>query len=264
MTAHLEKVTKDLLIREARKIARFADRNLGQLDGMCQDKQLLQDYYLGMVRRQAIVLYDIALLLERTQHQNLTSVLILCRCLLDDFLHVFFLKLNDDEEDNIIKLNADVHRQMFNSIRNIMESNHHHFDGENQFYITEEEFEHTKAVFKGRQENDMYFIDKEAFRFKKFKSLSDIATGITDFELSKLAQRAFYFWKEFSEFVHYSNITYEIEIDVDNAGNHFYKIEEVLLYAYNTIELAFRYFTGEFGLDLIDEENLSERYAISY
>jgi len=257
-------LSEALIISEAKKVAAFADANLNQLDGLCEEKILLQDYYLGMIRRQAILLNDIATLFEHTAHHNISSIFILARCLLDDFLHVFYLKLNEEEEENITKLNADVHRQMFNSVEVIMQSNHEHFNGQNPFYITDAEFAALKEQFANREENDAYFSNKAEFRFKKFKKLSEIATGIEDFELSKLSQRAFYFWKDTSEFIHYSNTTFEKEINPDNRLHNLAVIEEIILYAYNTVELSFRYFRDLHALNLIDEENLGERYAINY
>jgi len=259
-----EELNKALIITEAKKVAAFADSNLGQLAGMCQEKIMLQDYYLGMIRRQAILLSDIAILIEHTAHHNISSIFIIVRCLLDDFLHVLYFKLNGDEEENITKLNADVHRQMFKSVEVIMESNHLHFEGQNPFYITDEAFVALKEQFINRGENDIYFVNKGQFRFKKFKTLLEIASGITDFDLSKLSQRAFYFWKDTSEFIHYSNTTFEKEINADNKQHNLAILEEIILYSYNTIELSFRYFRDLHAFDLIDEDNLAERYAIRY
>lgn len=259
-----EAITEELIISEAKRVASFADANLDQLAGLCVEKIMLQDYYFGMIRRQAILLNDIATLFEHTVHNNISSIFILGRCLLDDFLHVFYLKLNAEEEENITKLNADVHRQMFNSIEVIMESNHQHFDGQNPCYINDAQFATLKEQFANRAENDPYFLNKAEFRFKSFKKLSDIATGIEDFELSKLSQRAFYFWKGTSEFIHYSNTTFEKEINPDNYQNNLAVIKEIILYSYNTIELSFRYFRDLHGINLIDENNLANRYSINY
>lgn len=122
------------IIVETRKVAAYGDENLAQLAGRCPEKQLLQDYFLGMIRRQVILLNDIATLLEHTAHHNITGVFVLCRCLLDDFLHVFYLKLDADEQEAIIALNADVHRQAFLALRILVDSNHKHFEGKDPNY----------------------------------------------------------------------------------------------------------------------------------
>jgi hypothetical protein len=252
------------IIAEARKVAAYGDENLGQLAGRCPEKELLQDYYLGMIRRQVVLLNDIATLLEHTAHHNITSVFVLCRCLLDDFLHVFYLKLDADEQEAITALNADVHRQAFLALRILVDSNHKHFEGKYPHYQTIEEFEALIEHFKNRAENDIFFSDKDRFRFKRFKTLTDIAAGITDFELSKLSQRAYYSWKDTSEFVHYSNATFERELTREDDEHNLKAIEEVVLYAYNTVELSFRYFTVREGLELLVDAELKERYSIKY
>lgn len=264
MANNFEPLTKELLITEADKIAKFADSNLEQLNGLGQEKELVQDYYLGMIRRQAIILNDIVTILAHTPHHNFSIVLILCRCLLDDFLTVFYLKLNDNETNNIIRINSDEHRQLFKTIEIIMQSNHLHFNGQNPYYLTENQLAALKKEFIEKPENDKYFIDKNDFRFKKFIPLSEVATGINDFELSKLSQRAFYFWKDLSGFVHYSNVTFEKELNTENYEYNLIVVEEVLLYSFNTIELSFRYFSEKYGNALIVDDDLRNRYIIEY
>jgi hypothetical protein len=264
MVNDFEELNEGLLISQAGQIALFGDSNLAQLNGIAQERDLMQDYYLGMIRRQVILLHDLQTLIAHSEHHNLSGVLILCRCLLDDFLHVFFLKQHNEEEENLVKINADEYKQMFRSVDVIMQSNHQHFEGQNPYYITEDEFAAVKAHFIGQEENDKYFIDKAAFRFKRFKTVADLVLEFNDFEMSKMAQRAFYFWKDLSGFVHYSNITFEKEINEDNLPYNLSLIEEVLLYSYNTIELSFRYFHTPYGLELIIDPALHYRFAIHY
>lgn len=257
-------VSRKILIAEARKIATLGDANLAQLSGLCQEKELQQDYYLGMIRRQVHLLHDIATLMESDAHQNFSSIFILCRCLLDDFLHVFYLKQCGHEKDEITNLNADVHRQAFLALEVTMLSNHKHFKGRYPHYMTKQEFDQLKAHFQSRKENNIFFRNKASFSFKRFKTLSEVAEGIADFELSKLSRRAYYIWKDTSEFIHYSNATFERESSQDDHLHNLYLIEEVMLYAYNTIELSWRHFADVLAFELIDQDQLKDRYAINY
>ena len=54
----------DELSRLAKMISDLANSNLDQLKGKCQNKDDIQDYYLGILQRQAILLSDLAALLK--------------------------------------------------------------------------------------------------------------------------------------------------------------------------------------------------------
>ena len=43
----------------------MANKNLDQLAGKCQEKHEMQDYYLGILRRQAMVCHDLHLILKQ-------------------------------------------------------------------------------------------------------------------------------------------------------------------------------------------------------
>lgn len=53
-----EKVDRSFLAKEAHKIHECAQENLNQISGRCATKETIQDYYLGILRRQAILTLD--------------------------------------------------------------------------------------------------------------------------------------------------------------------------------------------------------------
>ncbi len=119
--------------------------------------------------------------------------------------------------------------------------------------MNNEQFQALKDIFTGKQENDKYFTDKTQFRFKTFIPLYQVAESIThsrDVEIFK--DRAFYLWKEFSSFVHYSNSSFYLESNPNQLNLQ--KIEEGFQYCYNSIYLAFKYFERTFGIEFIDNE----------
>ena len=260
----MEELSKELLLKQSLKIAQFADNNLAQLRGLCQEKEIVQDYFLGILRRQAIILYDIHVLLDQSKHNTYTSISILCRCLLDDFIHLLYLDRNNNFDEDIVNLNADQLKHSFKAVDILLQSNKKHFGEDYPYYINEEQFENLKKAFAERSENEVYFTDRENFKFKKFKTLTDLASEIDDFELSKMSQRAFFYWKDLSESVHYSNATMEKEFLLDQSlKEKFAEIEEVFLYGYNNIILAFRYFSNRYQIDLIEDEELKDRFIIN-
>ena len=256
-------VTIEHLTKEAKLLAKLANANLANLDGKCPDKIEVQDYYLGILRRQAILHLDLERVLTNRHSELITTPSILLRSLMDDFLHLLYLELHADKEEEIIKINAKAHYQIFKSIEELTISNHKHFNGVYGHYLNKEQFQELKEVFNGKPENDKYFSNKENFKFKGFLTLSKVADSIVhsrDVEIFK--DRAFYLWKDFSSFVHYSNTSFYLETNPDPINLQ--KMEEGFQYCYNSIYLSFKYFERTHGINFIDNEELRERHGVIY
>ena len=79
-------------------------------------------------------------------------------------------------------------------------------------------------------------------------------------EIKIYRDRAYYLWKEFSEFVHYS--TFSFKMEQQDTPENMNKIDESFQYCYNSIYLSFKYFASEYDLNFIDNEALRKRYGI--
>lgn len=251
------------LTNETKLLAELANNNLGNLEGLCQDKIEVQDYYLGILRRQAILYLDLEKVLQNRKSELITTPFILLRSLMDDFLHLLYLELHADKDEEIVKINASSQKQSFKSLEDLTKSNHKYFNGAYGYYLNDEQFQALKDVFTGKPENDKYFTDKSQFKFKNFLTLTQVAENIThsrDVEIFK--DRAFYLWKEFSSFVHYSNSSFYLEINSNPINLQ--KIEEGFQYCYNSIFLAFKYFERTMGIEFMDNEDLKKRHGIIY
>lgn len=254
-------ITCKQLCEEANLLAKLANDNLASLEGCCSDKIETQDYYLGILRRQAILHLDLVRLFESRNSELITTPFILFRSLMDDFLHLLYLELHAERDEEIIKINANTHRQSFNSIEGLAKSNHKYFEGKYPYYLNNEQLLKLKETFAKKSENDKYFIDKDQFRFKKFMSLSQVAESITqsrDLEIYK--DRAYYLWKEFSSFVHYSSSSFYLETNSNPLNLN--KMEEAFQYCYNSIYLSFRFFTRTKDIEFIDNTDLRGRHGI--
>lgn len=253
----------DQLTNEAKLLGDLANSNLDSLNGKLMEKNEIPDYYLGILRRQAILLIDLERILHNRNPEMITTPFIILRSLIDDFLHILYLELHADREEEIVKINASSYKQSFRSIEDLTNSNHNHFNGQYIHYLTNEQFQDLKNTFLSKDINDKYFIDKDNFRFKNFKPLSGVAEDITHSRSVEIFKdRAFYLWKEFSSFVHYSNFSFYLEMNADPLN--LYKIEEGLQYCYNTIYLAFKYFERNMNIDFKDNEELRERHGRIY
>nr|WP_298989205.1 DUF5677 domain-containing protein [uncultured Polaribacter sp.] len=251
------------LTNEANLLAELVNTNLGNLEGHCPDKIEVQDYYLGILRRQAIMLLDLERILTNRNPELITTPFILLRSLMDDFLHLLYLELHADAEEEIVKINAKTHKQSFKALEDLTNSNHKHFNGEYVFYLNNDQLQELKNTFSGKEENQKYFSDVDEFRFKNFMPLSQVADSITHSrEVEIFKDRAYYLWKEFSSFVHYSNFSFYLETNPNPINLQ--KIEEGFQYCYNSIYLAFKYFERNLEIAFADNEELRARHGIVY
>lgn len=248
------------LCQRAQMISDLANRNLGQLVGKCQEEIEVQDYYLGVLRRHAVLLSDLALILKNRNSQYISTPFIILRSLLDDFLHLLYLELHIDKETEIVKINADAYKQSFGSLKSLTDSNYENFDGLYPFYLKNEELEELKAQFSQKEKNKKYFKDVDNFVFKKFLKCSQVAERIKSTrEINIYRDRAYYLWKEFSSFVHYSIYSFKMELEKSDENMNI--IDESLQYCYNSVNLAFKYFEIKLNIQFIDDDVLREIYG---
>lgn len=235
----LEYINK--LSHVSKVLSLMANKNLEQLEGKCNEPHETQDYYLGMLKRQAMLTHDLHLILKNRPAENLTTPYILLRALMDDFLHALYLEFSKTPDDDIIRINAQGYRDNYNSLKNLTNSSNQVYYGESFNYLSESDLEDLKKTFREREKNKKYFEDISTFKFKKFKTLTEIAEEINSFKKYNIARdRTFFLWKSFSSFVHYSNwcLEYELREDIRN----FQQMEEALQYVLNTIHFCATYF----------------------
>lgn len=241
----------------ARTLHEMANKHLKQLAGSCDTPDEEQDYYLGILRRQAMLAYDLGLILHDRPEENLTTPYIILRSMLDDYLHLTYLDLHENPHEEIIKINAEGHRQNFNSLMNLTVSENQEYYGENLGYLSDEELEQLKDSFRNKEENHKYFIDIENFKFQKFRTLTDLADSINGSENCNVARdRALFLWKSFSSFVHYSTYCFNFELGSDIIK--WQQMEESLQYVYNSIFLAFKFFNQRDGVEFVDSKFIKE------
>lgn len=72
-------------------------------------------------------------------------------------MHLMYLELSNNKEEEIIKINAEAYKHCFVSLQNLTDSNYEHFDGKYPFYLKQEEVEKVKKQFVNKDENKKYF-----------------------------------------------------------------------------------------------------------
>jgi len=256
-------LTANILSEDAHKLSELANRNIDSLNGTCQQHDDIQDYYLGMLRKQSIILQDISKIILNRDMQYISTPFILIRSLLDDFLHVLYLEFHKDFKEEIIKINATSQLHSFDAISRLTISNHKHFNGNYPFYSTIEEFNKLKENFRNKAENFKYFKNILNFKFKKIISLTDLVNKIDcPKSVEVFKDRAFFYWKEFSDFIHYSNYSFYYELNDDYRELNLQKIDESFQYCYNTIYLSFKYFERNLKISFVNSAELMGKYGI--
>jgi len=93
-----------------------------------------------------------------------------------------------------------------------------------------------------------------------FSTMTDMISISKEVEIYKA--RVYYLWKEFSSFVHFSNYSFEYELQ--DSEENLSMIYESFQYVYNTIYLSFKYFERELKLEFIDDNELNKKFGIIY
>ncbi len=249
------------LSNDAKKLFELADANLELLAGKCEDPIEIQDFYLGLLRKQGILLSDLSLILKNRKSEYISTPFIILRSLIDDFLLLLYLENHNDRDTEITRINANSHRHSFNSLKGLTDSNYEHFEGKYPFYLTHEKLQEIKDTFIAKEKNKRYFMNPDTFKFKVFMRFSDMVHSLTySREVGIFRDRAYYLWKEFSSFIHYSNYSFEYELQ--DAEENLYMIDESFQYCYNSIYLTFKYFERVLKIEFNDNLELRKKYGI--
>ena len=186
----------------AKNLHDFANLNIAKLDEVIQLKDKTHGYYLGIIRKQAILTFDLSLILKDRDSDYISTPFIILRSLLDDYLHILYLETCVDKSSEIEKINASSYKEVFKSIQHLTQSNYKHFEGKFQFYLTQEQVDEIKTKFKEKHQN--YLKENAEFEFKNFMPFTNMVNGIDiSREVNIYKDREYYLWKEFTGFVHF-------------------------------------------------------------
>ena len=254
--------TKEQIIRLLERIVHFTDKNLKEITNLNIDVNNEYDsFYVGMIIRQYSIINDIKILFSSKKNGYLTSELILFRCIVDDFIHIKFLVNQQNPEEEITKFNGDAINKNFNKLVDLAKLNEEKLGGNYPMYPTNKLIEELKEKLKQAPKRQQYFIDKENFKLKTFKSTGNLIRDLEDNNYSHSLRRAYYFWRKLSDHVHYSNFSYEELQIIDPTKDHTYtEFAEIIFYSYSVIIDSLSHFETKYNLKITDEDNLAEYY----
>jgi hypothetical protein len=256
--------TKENLIELHNRIVNFADENLQNINGLGIDLNNEHDSsYVGMIIRQHSVNNDLSILYSNKENLTLTSEFILYRCLIDDYIHIIFISDQDDKNEMITKLNADALSKNFKKLSDLAALNEEKLGGNYPFYPTNAMMDDLKQKMKDSPNRQAHFSDKEQFKFKTFKATGNLIRDLNDDDPnSHNLRRAYFIWRKYSDFVHYSNLAYQEEEAINPEEDSTYtEFAEIISYSYFVILNCLNHFVEKYGLEITDSNNLAEYYA---
>ena len=161
------------------------------------------------------------------------------------------------------RLNAHALSTNFRKLSDLAELNEEKLGGNYPFYPTYAMMEDVKQKMKDSPKRQAHFSNKDEFKFKTFKATGNLIRDLNDNDAnSHNLRRAYFIWRKYSDFVHYSNLAYEEENEINPAEDTTYtEFAEIISYSYFVILNCLQHFVEKYGLEIIDSNNLAEYYA---
>lgn len=253
---------REHIIELHKRIVQFGNENFEQIDKLDLDPNDEHDStYVGMILRQITINSDLASILENKSHGYLTSEFILLRCLIDDFIHIAYIVNQENSEDVVVNFNADALSKNFKKLFELAVLNEETLGGTYPYYPTYASMEEVKEKMKKSPRRQQHFSDKDKFEFKKFKNTGSLIRDLGDEDYSHQLKRAYFIWRKLSDFVHYSNLSFQEEQSINpDTDSTFTEFAEIISYSYKTILNCFKHFETRYGLELIDSNDLATYY----
>lgn len=214
----------------------IAENILVQLNGT--KPNFKESFFYGILARQVLLLENITKTLLSNPDNKLTATFILFRCLLDDFITVLYLQSRNFDETDLIKHSAHAYHERFKTIASARGINDKYFSGKQSGLVDGEYEKNFRQKFLDNPENDKYFKNKKKFEFKNFPSITSIVQQLPKTELGKANAAAFILWRHFSHYVHYTMLTFELEITKETREIEIKQLKEALSYCYKTILMS--------------------------
>jgi hypothetical protein len=255
-------LTKDKIITQLKRLSDFAEDNLGQLGGKLEEGSEIQDFYLGYIRRQSYFAIDLISIFENSPHDNFITKFIISRCIVDDYLHLIYILNQNDVNEAIVSLNADAYKRNFDKYSELADIKETILgvDDLDPYYPTYQDRDKQKQKWQTDPKLTHYFNDISNFKFKTFKQTGNFIKEFPKDQYGAKVRRAYYWWRHLSDYIHYTNFSFQLESKPENKENALNILQEIIYHSYKIVKLSFKYFQDNLELTLIDKHNLQKVY----
>ncbi|AYQ31268.1 hypothetical protein [Runella sp. SP2] len=253
---------REHIIGLLKRVSEFASDNLEILSKVGIDvNDEFDSTYVGMIVRQHTITTDLKLLFSNKKSNTLTSELVLFRCLVDDFIHLTFIFNQADKNEQILNLNGDAISKNLNKLSELAIFNEEKLNGSYPYYPTRQLIEEIKEKIKKAPNRQQYIINQEDLKFRTFKSTGNLIRSLDNSDYTHSLIRAYFIWRKLSDFVHYSNFSYEEEQQLDPTKDNTYtEFAEIISYSYKTVLHSLVHFSDKYGIEIKDRHNLKTYY----
>lgn len=243
-------VTQRLGLRKASdwaiRIGAIADDICGQMNGKNIGHR--EQFLMGVLGRQAMILRDIHKLLRFNSDRNMTSVFILFRCLLDDYLIVLYFADSNFDDESFIRHTAKANSLKMAILSESRKINERFFNYTNPDLATAAIEQQELEEFRNNPTNGIYYKDPERTVMKGFPNTSHIIGMLAVNDENTSAAHSFVVWKLLSNYVHYSHITYQITKSKEVREIEIQQLQEILYYCLRCIASGHHALKNVFGI----------------
>lgn len=241
-------MTKNETAQLAEDIGNIAANLLLQLNKHKIKPTFVEEFYLGLLTRERIILRDASIILTNNTEKQITSAFILFRVLLDDFIRLFSVYASGNMNEEVVKIQADAHSHRFKNIKESIEINDSFYNGQHQSLATQQKLDNEKQSFLNNPAYDIFFADKVNFKFKKLPAIANVFDLMKNNVKTTANVHSYVVYKFLTQYVHYSNLTYYLDNSIDSRKIEIDQIEEILLYAIKMLVMQFDYFQRTYTL----------------
>lgn len=240
---------KEKLSNWAMRLSKMADTASNQtpISNLSRPQQFL----IGIVKRQAVLLADISTLLANNSMAHQQSTLILCRCIVDDFLLILYLHSKEFAEQEFINHTAKTRNEQLKERRISRAINNKYFQGKNEGMFTNESVREGEDLFFNNPRNHVYLSNIKKRKFiDAFPSTKNIVESLPMNPIFKANAHQLFTWKYLSSYVHYSILTFEKETMEGVRESDMEHVHSVIYAAHNTLILTTTALREKFSLPI--------------
>lgn len=253
--------SRESLIFQAKMLLEFVQENLVPLEKLSLGNDEENDYYFGLIIRQGIIISDIIALIQNSyNHNSFSSLIIFCRCIIDDYIRLNYL-LKQNSIEALRQLNAEAYKK---NIQNLLRLGNAREEfaktlpkADLSRYPDKATAQTIELQFQGK--NPQYFTPDG--KFKKFPSTRSITDNLPLDEFGFSMNRCSFLWSHFSDYIHYSSLTYKLDSNTGTTDTDMNYIQESIFYSYKVTIQSLDFFVKAFNFSILDKNDLKTFYS---
>lgn len=232
-------LTKEKLSKWANSIADLSETLAHQITNHTIDGRDLEStlLYLKLIRHSTQT-RDVSRLLLSNPVQRFSSSFILLRCMLEDFITLYYLRVNNYDRELIIRY---VSEGVYNRVKMMEETaelNKRFYGGRLEGLISFDYIKDEKNRLRADPINNDLFIDKQQFKLKRFPSVRDMIKSLPVNDSTIANVPSIITWIQYSEYVHHSIISARHDSDVAVNKIQLKQMKGVMLCAYKLVDFV--------------------------